>query len=123
MSSLECIYLPLEQRLKDDKDYPFKLDIAALKHYVDEKSQEDWNKAAKSFGNDGIGFAKSTFHALRTLDFARQIIRNGKIIDYSSRNEDWKDLAIYNNGGFLWTDYTKDYYDGEYQLLRNELGL
>jgi predicted nucleotidyltransferase len=98
MSSLECIYLPLEQVLKDGKSFPFKFDINLLHKYVIEKSLEDWTSAKKSFECGDMLYIKSIFHATRTLDFAIQIAEYGTIVNYSSCNDLW--LELNNNTMF-----------------------
>lgn len=119
MSILECFFLPKELILKEIKTYPeYKINLSALKLYVKEKSIDDWHRAEKAFHAEEPIFIKSIFHAIRTLDFAHQIIESGKIKDYSSCNHIWEHL---NNSKFdNWEDYNEVFgrkFDSLYQQV------
>ena len=51
---------------------------------------------------------KSIFHSLRILDFGRQIIAHGKIVDFKRANRYWKELdELQNNEEYRWKFYNK----------------
>lgn len=122
MSALECIFLPKELILKETKQYPFKLNLKALSEYALEKSMEDYSRALRisSLKEEDL-YIKAIFHAIRTLDFAKQIMHNDKIIDYSSCNEEWEILLNCKRDSYLWKDYTADYYEEMIQMLSKEI--
>lgn len=106
MSILECLFLPKDLIIKDSKLYSnVKVNLTSLRLYVKEKSIDDLNRAEKAFFEENPNFIKSIFHAIRTLDFANQIIEYGKIKNYSSCNHIWEHL---NNCQFdNWEDYNE----------------
>jgi hypothetical protein len=122
MSALECIFLPKELVLKETKQYPFKLNLKALSEYAIEKSTEDFSRALRisSLKEEDL-YIKAIFHAIRTLDFAKQIMLNDKIIDYSSSNEVWEDLTNCKRDSYLWKEYTAKYYDEMFKTLLKEI--
>ena len=95
-----------------------KINLEKLRLYAAEKSSDDWNRAEKAFREEDPNFIKSIFHAIRTLDFANQIINLGKIKDYSSCNHIWEQL---NNSQFdNWEDYNEIFgrkFDSLYQEI------
>jgi predicted nucleotidyltransferase len=115
MSSLECICLSKDQKLKDELNINFHWDIPVLHKYMIEKSLEDWVKAKKKFEVQDFSFIKSIFHAIRTVDFAIQIAEHGTIIDYSSCNSWWEELM--SESSFDSWDDTRQRYSVRYLHL------
>ncbi len=120
MSSLECIFLPEEKLLKNSKKIPFNLDLDKLRVYAIDKSQEDWGKAKRAFSNNSHDMIKSVFHAFRTLEFAKQIIDNKKIVDYSSANNYLSELNSFKDEGLLFDEEILCYYEEDFYLLLKE---
>jgi histidyl-tRNA synthetase len=114
ISVLECVFLPEDKILKNQKEWDFILDLPTLRKACSAKSSNSWVKAKKKLiveedYNLYVG-QKSAWHAIRILQFGQQIAINSKIIDYSSANEflhriiscnDWEALdknmrSVYN---------------------------
>jgi len=123
MSTLECFFLPKDLLLKETKQYNnFKINSVALQKYALEKSNEDWTRALKlSIIKEESLFVKAIFHSLRTLDFAKQIIESGQIINYQSCNDYWEDLLACKERSYLWDPYVIQYYTDEYYKLITEV--
>lgn len=90
ISVLECLFLDTKHIHKNELNIEFKLDKQALRSSVSGKSSNSWVKAKKKFiveedYSPYIG-KKSAWHAVRMLDFATQIAKEGKISNYSSMN-------------------------------------
>jgi hypothetical protein len=95
ISALECQFLT-SGILKENMKFPFKLDVAKLRHSLSAKSSNSWVKCKKKLTvvvdyDLSIG-RKSMFHAFRIIDFGIQIAKTGKINDYSSSNELHKEI-------------------------------
>ncbi|MCZ2224805.1 MAG: nucleotidyltransferase domain-containing protein [Chitinophagales bacterium] len=112
--ALECIFLPEDKILQHKKDYSsyFTLNLSVHRKYISEKVSNSWVKGKKKFevekDRDIYIGKKSLFHSLRIIDFAIQICKYGKIIDFTSSNKLWKE--IYNNASENWNDYHKLYH-------------
>lgn len=107
MWALECYFLPDNKiEKKPLKQWDFKLNIAQLKQTIGDKIADCFLKAEKKINIDNLLIGKKNlFHALRIALFGLQIIKYGKIIDYSEANIFWK--AIYNLESRKWEDYEK----------------
>jgi predicted nucleotidyltransferase len=105
LGALECIYLPKEFLLKYTKTVNFTLDIEKVKANSKEKYERDCWQAELRFKNDDI-FAskKALFHALRTSDFCKQIVKNHKIVSYNMQP--------------LWNSVLDDSYDSWEQVKK-----
>lgn len=99
--ALECYFLPKQFMLKNSSEFQFKLNENVLRSSIEEKIVKDLVKAKKRLELEELGDnkqisifygKKSFFHAIRTIDFGSQIIKHGKIIDYSSCNDIWFDI-------------------------------
>lgn len=102
--ALECIYLPKELLLKYTKSFKFKSDIAKVRTNVAEKVKRDLYQAQGRFERGDVLMAKKAlFHAIRTADFGSQIIKDGKIGNYSSVTPVWQQLI--QNPSEQWADY------------------
>lgn len=94
MPALECIYLPKELLLKYTKAFKFKLDIDKLRLYVADKVGRDIQQAKLRYEANVLCMArKALFHGIRVADFSEQIIKHGKIVNYSSVSHIWKELS------------------------------
>jgi predicted nucleotidyltransferase len=120
ISTLECIFLPSDQILKETK-FPFKLDKVKLRESISEKASKDFNQCKKRL-SDSQGWnpvtnepyvrkvyeaKKSLFHCFRIIDFGLQIAKNGKIINYASCNQLWQEIL--NDPSENWEDYKAKY--------------
>jgi predicted nucleotidyltransferase len=103
---LECIFGPSSAQVKIEIDYLPKLQMKTgqLKKMIISQSSWAWTKAQKRIEKGNIiGGAKSLFHSLRILNFGHQIMRFGKIIDFSLANEIWKELR--DSEDLEWNQY------------------
>lgn len=88
ISALECYFLPKEMVLLEKKNFNFKLNLVLLRHSLSAKSSNSWVKAHKKLTVEkdydlDLG-RKSLFHAMRIIDYGRQIAVHGRIINYGS---------------------------------------
>ncbi len=121
ISNLECLFLPSNKILKETKKFNFKLNKTKLRESISEKASKDfnqckkrlsdsqgWNPVTKQFYTKKVYEAKkSLFHCFRIIDFGLQIANNGKIVDYASCNQLWKE--IFGNPSEDWEDYKSKY--------------
>jgi hypothetical protein len=128
-SALECQFLPSGIGIRSHW-FDFKLDLGKLRKAFSAKSSNSWVKAKKKIevhGEFRLGL-KSLFHSLRLLDFGIQIATLGRISDYGSANEYWRDIQNQKWGlaGFRnftsWCDY-KEYWQPKYNKLRTDFRL
>jgi len=88
MSALECIFLPEEMIVK--KTFNFKMNKYNEKEMckkVISLASASWHNAILSYKDENFDYvSKNIYHALRILDFGKQIKDNGSIIEYSSLN-------------------------------------
>lgn len=123
LSVLECLFCPEDLVLKSTVRFDFKLNLSALRASVSEKCSKDWNQAKKRF-SDSQGWnpvtnqpyvrkvyeaKKSLFHCFRMLDFATQIIQQGKIVRFSSCNDLWEEIVT--DPADTWEPYRAKYYE------------
>lgn len=119
ISALECHFLAPEFVWKDTKKYSFKLDLSKLRHALSAKSSNSLVKAKKKLtvelekgveeNPEDVG-KKSLFHAFRIIDFGIQIAKNGKIENYGSCNDLFKEIIYsYSNWNELFEEYKKKY--------------
>lgn len=120
MHNLECIFAPGECKILEKVNYAdanFKINPEVMKYKAMNQSFNSFHKAKlKILDGDVYIGAKSLFHSLRILLFATQILRNGRIIDFSEANQFWNDIKIdlqltksITNEDDLWR-YFKDKY-------------
>ena len=126
ISALECHFLP--QRTLDniswlfEKPYPkfkFELDLQKLRHSLSAKSSNSWVKCKKKLTvpvdfDLNIG-RKSLFHSFRIIEFGIQIASTGKINNYASCNDLYKEIMGY----YEWTDLF-DTFKLRYNALMSE---
>lgn len=114
IQNFECIYAPQWAKVQEDIKFDnFKLDLNKLRHSISHVNSNSWVKCKKKMEQDEnyIGL-KSLFHSLRIPMFAIQIIKYGKIIDYTVANEMWADISIFTN----WEDLKE-----KYQPINNKI--
>lgn len=119
ISALECYFLDQKFILKETGKYSFKLDLSKLRHSLSQKSSNSFVKAKKKLtiemekglenNPEDVG-KKSLFHAFRIIDYGIQIAKTGKIEDYSSCNELFKEIMYsYSDWNHLFENYKKRY--------------
>lgn len=88
--ALECYYNEPIYKKFELLDPNFKPNPAKMRISISTITSNSWVKAKKKLtisGDYDLNLAiKSTFHSLRILDYACQILTNGKIIDWKSSN-------------------------------------
>jgi len=119
MLSLECCFSPNEFKLKETTKVEFALNKTKLLEATTKNSIKSFVRAKKEFesGNVYVG-QKRIFHSLRVLNFAKQIVTNNKITDYSSANHLWEE--IYTNPNQFFDSYT-EWHTLHYNVLCKEL--
>jgi hypothetical protein len=119
ISALECHFLSDNFILKNEKVYDFKLDLQKLRHALSAKSSNSFVKSKKKLtveidkgvekNPEDVG-KKSLFHAFRIIDFGIQICKFGKINDYSSCNNLFKEIMYsYSDWNTLFENYKQRY--------------
>ena len=120
MHNLECIFAPTEAKILERVNYAdanFKIQPEKMKFKSMSQSFNSFHKAKlKMYDADTYIGAKSLFHSLRILLFATQIVKYGRILDFTEANKFWgeikTDLTLTKSetdGEQLWR-YFKDKY-------------
>ena len=89
--ALECLFVPPQHRLKD-AHFPWKLDRRLLLAEISERSTSDFEKGIKTLAHEPLKARKRLFHALRVPTFAGQILREGRISDFSAANRYFEEI-------------------------------
>lgn len=94
ITALECYFLPDNLKIIEHFVPKFKLDKTKLRHEISAKTSNSYVKAKKKLTveNETYIGQKSLFHALRIVDFGNQICLYGKIKDFSSSNDIFKEI-------------------------------
>jgi len=119
ISALECYFVDPKFILKETENYSFKLDLSKLRHSLSAKSSNSFVKAKKKLtvelengveeNPEDVG-KKSLFHAFRIIDFGIQIAKTGKIENYGSCNDLFKEIIYsYSSWNQLFDEYKKKY--------------
>lgn len=101
--ALECLYSPLDTRIKVGPSFSTRIDKARLKAKATETSDSDFNKAKRIFDSDWVGAKKKIYHSIRVLMFVNQIVTHGRITDYGEANS--LRSALLSNTSHNWLDY------------------
>lgn len=117
MSNLERIFAPGECKIVENIKYECKINSDALKYKAMSQSYNSLQKAKRQFMDMNLtDGSKSLFHSLRILMFATQILKLGKIYDFSEANVYWEsikfDASLTKNitdGHELWRYYKEKY--------------
>ena len=122
VTALECLWLPEKNILNGAVKVDFSLNLGKLRDSFSATASNSWVKAKKKFlvekdFNPYIG-KKSAWHALRIIDFGIQIAKNGKIVDYGSRNFDYEKIIGFNS----WEEINSEY-KAVYNQLSSEFRL
>ena len=106
--ALECLFAPPEHRLKDARPpFAWKLDRAKLIASASSRSESDFKKAARTFGDEPRAAKKKLFHALRVVMFARQIVASGRIADFTEAAPLWAEIR--DREDEAWESLARDY--------------
>lgn len=94
ISALECLYLPPEMVIKQDREWKVEIDNRVLRRAVSAKASNSFVKAKKKFTveNEIYVGKKSLFHALRIPMFGKQLATEGRITDYTVANHYWNQI-------------------------------
>lgn len=112
---IECILSPDKFRIKEDLNFDFKFNLPSLRHSFSHISSNSWIKAKKKIEqNDYHTGIKSAFHSLRIPLFGIQIVKYGKIIDFTESNFVYERLMSKRN-------WTFDEIDYEFRTLRDKI--
>ena len=115
--NMECIFAPDFAKIQENIKYNLDIDIKKIRHSISHVSSNSWVKAKKkmtlSNEDKNIGL-KSLFHSLRIPMFAIQILKDGKITNFSEANDIW--FHIRNNSYQDW-----DYFNKYYKKLHNKI--
>jgi predicted nucleotidyltransferase len=111
--NLECIFSePIQEVINFESD--FKLDRDKLRHSISHVSSNSWVKSKKKLlQNEYKTGIKSIFHSIRIPMFAIQILKFGKIVDYSEANPIWDEI---NTKYWTW-----DELDDRFRKVRNKV--
>ena len=98
MHNLECIFAPEGAKILEKVNYVdanFKINPDQMKYAAMSQSFNRFHTAkVKILDGDFHRGIKSLFHSLRILLFSMQILRNGRIDDFSEANKFWADIKI-----------------------------
>jgi predicted nucleotidyltransferase len=113
--ALECFFSPSRFKILNNNDFTFNLKIPTLRHSFSHVSSNSWVKSKKKLelGEYNIGI-KSIFHSLRIPIFGSQILKEGKITDFTEANFIWEKLKTKSN--WSWQELDK-----EFRNLRNSI--
>lgn len=120
---LECVFLDDKYKIKENKKYDFILNKDLVRENISRTASNSYVKCKKKLTvkdsyNPKIG-KKSLWHALRLLNFGQQIMKYGKIIDYSSTNHLYKEIL---NAPDDWL-FLKEKYQPLYNKYKTEFKL
>lgn len=114
ISVLECLSLPDDMIVLNNKQWEFKIDLNQLRTAISHKSSNSWVKAKKKLNDDEDYIAqKSLFHSMRMIMFGKQIAEHGKVIDFEESNFLWDEIQT--------LDYDWNVWKEKYQSYRNTL--
>lgn len=98
MHNLECIFAPDSAKIMEKVNYAdanFKINPDKMKYAAMNQSFNRFHTAkTKILDGDFHRGIKSLFHSLRILLFSIQILRDGRINDFSEANRFWSDIKI-----------------------------
>ena len=115
MVPLECLYSPEIARIQEKRELYLNIDKMKLKKYILTQSNSSWTKAKfKLNENDILRGIKSVFHSLRILDFGIQILKKGRINDFSHANHFWAEINDSNE--IEWKYFNKKYLGAKKKL-------
>jgi len=118
MHNLECIFAPNFAKIQEKVKYNdanFSIKTSALEYKAMSQSFNSFHKAKlKMLSGDILIAKKSLFHSFRILDFAKQIIENGVIVDFSSTNDIWNNIQKEESSE--WSHYKDTYLDHKRSL-------
>ncbi len=114
ISVLECLSLPEEMIILNNKQWKFDLNLNQLRSAISQKSSNSWVKAKKKLKDEDDYIAqKSLFHSMRMILFGKQIAEHRKIIDFKESNYLWYEIQKLDYSWIVWKD--------KYQSFRNNL--
>lgn len=113
--ALECHFAPAEHTLLAPRQpFAYALDKRRLAASATERSEADWSKARKRFGEEPAASRKRLFHSLRVPLFAAQVARAGRLEDLGAARALHAELARGPLDDFAW-------YEERFSALRVSL--
>lgn len=97
VDAIECYFLPQELIVKETKKFETDITREKIRNSFSHVASNSFVKCKKKLEvaesyNPSVG-KKSLWHSLRILDFGIQILEHGKIINYGSMNELYKEIV------------------------------
>jgi predicted nucleotidyltransferase len=109
MQNLECLFAPDFAKIQESREYSLEIDFDNLKKRALAQSYDSWHKGKYKLNEGDIYRGKkSMFHSIRILCFARQIVRYGKIKDFSEANKYWYQIDECEKT--RWNYYSRKYF-------------
>ncbi len=101
--ALECHFAPPEHVIIAPRPaFKYVLDRKKLAVSATERSQADWQKGQKKFLDEPEPSRKKIFHSLRVPAFALQVVKTGKLTDFTSANAWYRDIVQGPLDDFSW---------------------
>lgn len=124
ISALECLFLDSKHILKSThNNFKFDLNLQKLRRSLSQKSSNSFVKCKKKLEKEKEYYIgkKSLFHSLRIIIFGLQIVKYGKIVDYSDCiKKYWEDIVMCDVNEW---SYFKEKYQSIYNSLHSEFRL
>jgi hypothetical protein len=118
ISIFECLFLPADKIVKEERKFEFNLSLPQLRKSISEKASNSFVKAKKKLivAEDFAPYIgkKSLFHSFRIILFGIQIAKYGKIVDYSAANHLYNEIVLNESNDW-------NYYFNKYKQSHNEL--
>lgn len=127
MHNLECIFAPDHARIMEKVNYVdknFSINPDKMKYAAMTQSFNRFHTAKiKILDGDIHRGTKSLFHSLRILLFAQQILKYGRIEDFTEANQFWADIKLdlqltknIKDGEEMWRYFKGRYIDQKIEL-------
>jgi len=118
MRELEFLSHPEKFFIINNKSFSVELDSDKLVNKVKLESDELWNRAKFILDSDGIQYValKNIWHSFRFLIFAEQILKDGKITDFSAANYLYESIINSKQSNF-------EFFELNFSTLRDTLKL
>jgi len=92
--TIECLLWSQENTILEKKEFYIDIVKSKYRHAVSHISSNSWVKARKKIEKEKEYYIgqKSLYHSLRIPMYAAQVMKHGKIIDWSCANGYWNDI-------------------------------
>ena len=85
--------LPKHQLIPRPKSWRWVRDDARLRRVAQDRSDNDFEKAARRIDQEPFESKKRIFHSIRVLMFAQQILNTGGLNDFEAASDIWLDIC------------------------------